>query len=58
MTEQQIIAIVSPPYEEAMSGGGINKKGYKGKYGEDPTLKDRIWSKENLAVQRKSIKAD
>src|SRR3990167_11236050 len=38
-----------------MSGGGINKKGYKGKYGEDPTLKDRVWSKENLAVQRKRI---
>src|SRR3990167_9496265 len=55
MTENKIVAIVSPPYEEAMSGGGINKKGYKGKYGEDPTLKDRVWSKENLAVQRKRI---
>src|SRR3990167_6619038 len=51
----KMIAIVSPPYEEAMSGGGINKKGYKGKFGEDVSLKDRVWSKENLAVQRERI---
>ena len=55
MPENKIIGITIPPYEEAMSGGGINKKGYKGKYGEDITLKDRVWSKENLAVQRERI---
>lgn len=30
--------IFSPPYAEANRGGGIAKKGYKGKYGEDPNL--------------------
>jgi len=30
--------VFSPPYAEANRGGGIAKKGYKGKYGEDPNL--------------------
>ncbi len=47
--------ITSPPYEEAMSGGGIAKKGHF----IDPNLAHRVYSAENMNIekQRERIKS-
>jgi len=42
LPDRPMVGIVSPPYSESQSGGGIAKEGYKGKYIHDQGNPDRV----------------